>query len=127
MSYRTGSAASQLGNEAVVPASDDVAIAKFLPLRIGPGDYLELSHLIGRGNYLLPYENVKPLGHGGCASVQAVKDTYTGKLYARKMVGNVTKRNLEKIKENLYNEVQIMRKLGKNYHFVKLHMTIIFN
>lgn len=94
-------------------------------LRIRAGDYLELNHLGSNGTLLLPYKHVKMLGHGGSATVDEVEDTNTGRLYARKSMGNVHARNMKDVKNRLYNEVQVMQRLASHHHFVKLHATIV--
>ncbi|KAF1842013.1 kinase-like protein [Cucurbitaria berberidis CBS 394.84] len=95
------------------------------PLHIKAGDHLELDYLPGQGSGIVPYQHVKMLGHGGSASVEEVRDSNTGLVYARKIIRNVYTRNLDKAKQQLLNEVQIMQRLASHHHIIRVHATYI--
>lgn len=94
-------------------------------LHIKAGDHLELDNLPANGNGMIPYEHVRMLGHGGSASVEMVRDTNTGSVYARKTIRNVYTRNLAEAKWKLFNEVKIMERLASHHHIIRVHATYI--
>jgi serine/threonine protein kinase len=71
------------------------------------------------------YQHIRMLGHGGSASVEKVRDTNTGCVFARKIIRNVYSRNLEEAKRKLLNEVGIMQRLASHHHIVRVHSTRI--
>lgn len=106
-------------------ASRTTEIPTVVPLCIDPGTYLELTHLGKDGAASLPYKHVRVLGNGGSATVDMVKDTNTGKCYARKTFRNIYAYNMQQAKVSMHNEVRIMQRLASHHHFVKLHATIV--
>ena len=76
-------------------------------------------------DHLLLYEHVRMLGHGGSASVEMVRHSKTGSIFARKVITNVYSRNMEDAKRRLLNEVHIMRRLSSHRHIAKVHATYI--
>ena len=92
-------------------------------LEINAGDHLELDDEDGQDLDAVPYEHVRMLGLGGHASVEMVRDTNTGSVYARKSFRNVYARNREDAKRELMNEVHIMRRLASHRHIARVHAT----
>ncbi|KAF2692020.1 kinase-like protein [Lentithecium fluviatile CBS 122367] len=64
-------------------------------------------------------------GHGGTASVEMVRDTDSGSVYARKIFRNIYTRNVKAAEKKLLEEVQIMRRLADHHHIVRLHATYV--
>lgn len=70
----------------------------------------------------LPYISQRILGYGGCGVVDQVKDQYTGRTFARKVL--ITRiQNKAKILELFDNELKIIRSLGKHHHIIRIHAT----
>ena len=76
-------------------------------------------------DHLSLYKHVRMLGHGGSASVEMVRHSKTGSVFARKIIRNVYSRNMEDAKRKLLNEVQIMQRLSSHRHIAKVHATYI--
>ena len=95
-------------------------------LHVPAGTHLVFDD-ISEGSHALPYEHVRMLGHGGTVSVEMVRDTNTGSVYARKIIRNVYSRNVADAKQRFLNEVHIMQRLQPHEHIVNVHATCIKN
>jgi serine/threonine protein kinase len=111
-------------NRPLVPHINTSTITTPIPLSIVSGSHLELEDWELRV-HPLPYMHMKMLGHGGSASVEMVQDINTGIVYARKVIRNVYRRNMQEARKRLHDEVQIMRKLSDHHHIAKVHATYI--
>ncbi|KAF2872134.1 kinase-like domain-containing protein [Massariosphaeria phaeospora] len=89
-------------------------------LTVQEGDHLDVQN-----KDLLPYVLVKNLGHGASASVEMVRDTNTGSVYARKIFRNVYAPNMEEAKRSFHNELAIMLRLATHHHIIQIHATYI--
>ena len=86
------------------------------------GDHFELQN---QEKGLLPYLFVRNLGFGGSAAVEMVQDINTGSVYARKIFRNVYTRNLEKVKHDFQNELNVMHRLAAHHHIIRVFATYI--
>jgi serine/threonine protein kinase len=73
----------------------------------------------------LPYRLLENLGAGASATVEMVQDVVTSKVYARKVFRNVHARNLEQVQEQYRNEVDIIRRLKRHHHIIRVHASYI--
>ena len=90
---------------------------------INKGDHLELKD--SEEKKRLPYALEGNLGHGGYASVEMVRDLNTGSVYARKIIKNVSTRNIDTVKASFLNEVRVMRLLASHRHIIQVFATYI--
>lgn len=73
----------------------------------------------------LPYLLLDSLGHGGCGTVEKVKDTRSHQVYARKTI-RITGSGYGKIqrtRDTFQNEVSIIRGLERHRHIIRVHAT----
>jgi serine/threonine protein kinase len=90
---------------------------------VNKGDDLDLKD--SEEKKLLPYVLERILGHGGSASVEMVRDSNTGSVYARKILKNVHTRHLDAVKLSFLNEVRVMRHLASHHHIIQVFATYI--
>jgi serine/threonine protein kinase len=72
---------------------------------------------------VLPYRVIRNLGMGGCATVEMVKDITTGRTFAHKLFRKYRGPNLGKFKQEVENEIMIMRRLSSHPHIIRLFAT----
>lgn len=60
---------------------------------------------------------------GGCATVEMVKDITTGRTFAHKLFRRYHGPNLGKFKQEIDNEIMIMRRLSSHPHIIRLFAT----
>lgn len=75
----------------------------------------------------LPYRVVKSLGMGGCAVVEMVQDLTTGQTYAHKRFRRYRGPNVNGFKQEVYNEIKVMRRLSPHRHIINLFATYACN
>jgi len=76
---------------------------------------------------VLPYKIIKSLGVGGCASVEMVEDITTGQVFAHKLFRRYHGPNLDGFRQEVQNEVKIMRRLSPHPHIISLFATYSCN
>ncbi|KAH8719371.1 kinase-like domain-containing protein [Phaeosphaeriaceae sp. PMI808] len=76
---------------------------------------------------MLPYRVISTLGMGGSASVQMVQDTTTGQLFAHKLFRTYHGSNLKRFRQEIQNEIKIMRRLSFHPHIIRLFATYSCN
>jgi serine/threonine protein kinase len=94
----------------------------FRQITVRDGDDL---HIPDRS--VLPYKHMGSLGVGGQASIELVEDTNTGRLFAHKLFRRYRGPTLEKFRQEVMNEVAIMRRLSSNSHIISLFATYSCN
>lgn len=93
---------SKAGNSLVVNLGDDLTIAN---------------------RNSLPYKHLESLGVGGSAFVEKVQNTTTGEIFAHKVFRRYHGPNLTKFKEEVQNEIQIVRRLSSHPHIIQVFAT----
>jgi serine/threonine protein kinase len=73
----------------------------------------------------LPYRYQGVLGAGASATVEEVMDIVSQKIYARKVIRNVSTYDLAKAQQQFHNEVDIMRRLKQHHHIIRVHASYI--
>lgn len=83
------------------------------------------------GNYILedptqlPLTHIKILGQGYSAIVEKVKDTKTGRVFAKKMIKFPQARLRAQKEEHFTNEISIIRSLRKHHHIIYIFATYV--
>src|SRR4051794_31707895 len=74
----------------------------------------------------LPFRLIKILGTGGYAYVTMVEDVISNRFFACKVFHNIKPRNFAMAKSFLVREMEIIRKLSKHHHMVKVFASYFF-
>ncbi|KAF2850362.1 kinase-like protein [Plenodomus tracheiphilus IPT5] len=71
----------------------------------------------------LPYTLIRNLGHGSCANVEAVRDSFTGAIFARKVIKiHGARAEMTRIFEN---ELRNIQRLAKHHHIIEVFASYI--
>ncbi|KAG2417776.1 hypothetical protein HFD88_008995 [Aspergillus terreus] len=71
----------------------------------------------------LPFQHLGPLGTGGSAHVEMVRDRTTGRVFAHKLYRRFHGRDIARFKVQVQNEISIIRRLSKNPHIIQVFAT----
>lgn len=72
---------------------------------------------------VLPYRHIRHLGSGGSAYIEMVEDTTTGQVFAHKRFHRYHGPNIPKFKQEVRNEIEVIRRLSSHPHIVRVFAT----
>ncbi|KAM3064636.1 hypothetical protein ACMFMG_007577 [Clarireedia jacksonii] len=87
-------------------------------LHVHNGDDIKITN-----RDVLPYKHLKNLGVGGSAVVEMVQDKWTGQVFAHKIFRRYFGRDISKFKQQVQNEIDIIRRLSACPHIVRIFAT----
>jgi WD40 repeat protein/tRNA A-37 threonylcarbamoyl transferase component Bud32 len=90
------------------------------PIHVSEGDDLDITN-----RKFLPYEHIETLGVGGYASVEMVRDTTNGRVFAHKRFRRYHGPYIDKFKKEFQNEVKIIRRLHPHPHIIRVFATYV--
>jgi serine/threonine protein kinase len=87
-------------------------------ISINEGDDLDVA-----SRSLLPFKHLGHLGTGASALVEMVQDQTTGRIFAHKLYRRFRGRDIARFRQEVQNEISIIRRLSENPHIIQVFAT----